>query len=147
MPTYEYACSSCGNAWEEVQRITEDPVQICPSCKKATAKRQISGGTFILKGGGWYSDLYSSPKSPAAKDDSAKASGEGGKSDKSDSKSETKTESKTEKAETKTESETKKKSEPKKDGGSSSSGSGGSSGPAAGGSSGSSGTSKAAAAG
>jgi putative FmdB family regulatory protein len=126
MPTYEYACSSCGNAWEEVQRITEAAVEVCPACKKTTAKRQISGGTFILKGGGWYSDLYSSPKSPAAKDDaSAKPSDSGDKKEtaKSDAKPEA------------------KKSEGKGGEGGSSSPSGGSSGPSGSGG----GTSKAAA--
>jgi putative FmdB family regulatory protein len=60
MPTYEYACSSCGYEWEQEQSIKADPLKDCPSCKAATAKRQISKGTgFILKGGGWYSDLYS----------------------------------------------------------------------------------------
>ena len=60
MPTYEYVCTSCGNAWEEFQKISEDPTQVCPKCNESTAKRQISGGNFILKGGGWYADLYSS---------------------------------------------------------------------------------------
>jgi putative FmdB family regulatory protein len=62
MPTYEYACSACGHQWEEVQRITAAPIDLCPKCAKSTAHRLISGGTrFILKGGGWYSDLYASP--------------------------------------------------------------------------------------
>lgn len=60
MPTYEYACTSCGNEWEAEQSIKEDALTECPKCHNATAKRQISRGTgFILKGGGWYSDLYS----------------------------------------------------------------------------------------
>jgi putative FmdB family regulatory protein len=68
MPTYEYACAACGHQWEQVQRITEPAVKQCPACAKPDAHRLISGGTnFILKGGGWYSDLYASPKS-AAKD-------------------------------------------------------------------------------
>jgi putative FmdB family regulatory protein len=62
MPTYEYTCSACENGWETEQRITEAPVRTCPKCGRDTAKRQISGGTFILKGGGWYADLYSSVK-------------------------------------------------------------------------------------
>jgi len=65
MPTYEYVCTECQNHWEEVQKISEDPIQVCPKCQKSTAKRQISGGNFILKGGGWYADLYSS--TPKAK--------------------------------------------------------------------------------
>ncbi|HEX8790926.1 MAG TPA: zinc ribbon domain-containing protein [Polyangiaceae bacterium] len=63
MPTYEYGCTACGNEWEELQRITEPPIEVCPKCGKNTAHRLISAGTgFILKGGGWYSDLYSSAK-------------------------------------------------------------------------------------
>lgn len=74
MPTYEYACGACGHQWDEVQRITEPPLELCPKCTKSAAHRLISGGTnFILKGGGWYSDLYSSPKAAASqKEESAK---------------------------------------------------------------------------
>jgi putative FmdB family regulatory protein len=60
MPTYEYACTACANQWEEIQKISADPLDTCPKCGQKTAKRQISGGNFILKGGGWYADLYSS---------------------------------------------------------------------------------------
>jgi putative FmdB family regulatory protein len=60
MPTYDYVCTSCGNAWEAEQRISAPALDECPKCHEKTAKRQISGGNFILKGGGWYSDLYSS---------------------------------------------------------------------------------------
>jgi putative FmdB family regulatory protein len=60
MPTYEYVCTNCQNQWEEIQKISEDPIKVCPKCSESTAKRQISGGSFILKGGGWYADLYSS---------------------------------------------------------------------------------------
>jgi putative FmdB family regulatory protein len=86
MPTYEYVCSNCGNEWEEVQRISEPPLESCPKCGKATAKRQISGGTFILKGGGWYADLYSSSK-PAKKDDGTGAGDAKAKDGAGDSKS------------------------------------------------------------
>ncbi len=61
MPTYEYECKACGHRWELVQRITEDPVETCPKCGEPQARRLISQGNFILKGGGWYADLYSGP--------------------------------------------------------------------------------------
>jgi putative FmdB family regulatory protein len=71
MPTYEYGCTACGSEWEQVQRITEPPVEVCPKCGKTAAHRLISAGTnFILKGGGWYSDLYSSSKSAGNKTES-----------------------------------------------------------------------------
>lgn len=65
MPTYEYACTACANQWEEIQKISEDPLDTCPKCGQKAAKRQISGGAFILKGGGWYADLYSSSSNKA----------------------------------------------------------------------------------
>ena len=61
MPTYEYLCSSCGHEWELEQSIKEEPQKVCQKCNQETARRQISRGVgFILKGGGWYADLYSS---------------------------------------------------------------------------------------
>jgi putative FmdB family regulatory protein len=91
MPTYEYACGACGYEWEQAQRITEAPIETCPKCAASAAHRLISGGTnFILKGGGWYSDLYASPKAGANKPEG------GGSSESSSPKAETKTETKTE---------------------------------------------------
>lgn len=61
MPTYEYVCEACGHQWEAFQSIKDDPLTACPTCEEPKAKRQISAGSgFILKGGGWYSDLYAS---------------------------------------------------------------------------------------
>lgn len=82
MPTYEYACTACANQWEEIQKISADPIDTCPKCGQKTAKRQISGGNFILKGGGWYADLYSSSSNKG-----------GGGSTKSESTASTKSES------------------------------------------------------
>ena len=93
MPTYEYACTSCGYEWEFEQSIKDAPLTTCASCRSETARRQISRGTgFILKGGGWYSDLYSSssnkPPSNPEKSDGAPAasSGESKSSDSGTSK-------------------------------------------------------------
>jgi putative FmdB family regulatory protein len=90
MPTYEYQCGACDHEFEREQRITEEPIKTCPKCKARKARRLISRTSFVLKGSGWYSDLYSSPgsKPDAQKDGSGKSEGEGkGKSeDKSDSK-------------------------------------------------------------
>lgn len=92
MPTYDYSCDNCGHAFERVQRITEKPIKKCPSCGKLKARRMIGGGGFILKGGGWESDLYSGPsnRSAAAKkssdsDTSASDASSTAKSSKADS--------------------------------------------------------------
>jgi putative FmdB family regulatory protein len=60
MPVYEYLCKACGHEFEREQRISEDPIKKCPSCGALKAVRQISRTSFVLKGGGWYSDLYGS---------------------------------------------------------------------------------------
>jgi putative FmdB family regulatory protein len=94
MPTYEYACAECGHEWEEIQRITAAPIEVCPKCAKSSAHRLISGGTnFILKGGGWYSDLYASPSAAGKKSDAnGTSSSDGG--NKSEAKADTKSEAK-----------------------------------------------------
>jgi putative FmdB family regulatory protein len=62
MPIYEYACDKCGHEFEVEQRITEDPLKTCPECRSRQVKRLISQTSFVLKGGGWYSDLYAAGK-------------------------------------------------------------------------------------
>ena len=60
MPIYEYACPKCRHEFEAEQRITDDPIRTCPECRSRSVKRLISQTSFVLKGGGWYNDLYSS---------------------------------------------------------------------------------------
>lgn len=68
MPTYEYRCDACGHEFTIEQRITEPRLTRCPSCDKDALVRLISGGNFILKGGGWYADLYHKPANGSGKD-------------------------------------------------------------------------------
>ena len=79
MPVYEYACEKCEREFEVEQRITEDPVKTCPHCRSRRVKRLISQTSFVLKGGGWHSDLYSASK------DSKSSGKEDGSSDSSSS--------------------------------------------------------------
>jgi putative FmdB family regulatory protein len=80
MPIYEYKCASCEQTFEYMQRISEDPKTECERCG-ASLERLISSTSFQLKGGGWYKDLYSSPKP-----DSAKSGASNGESKSSESK-------------------------------------------------------------
>jgi len=103
MPIYEYACEKCGHEFEREQRITDEPVKTCPACRAKKVRRLISRTAFVLKGSGWYSDLYSSKK-PGAKESTADTGGKepakeaGGAEASSESKSgsESKSESKPE---------------------------------------------------
>lgn len=94
MPTYEYLCGKCGHEFEREQRITEDPVKTCPKCRARKVQRLISRTGFVLKGSGWYSDLYSSAK-PASDQDAGAAAASDTKADaKTEATTETKSESK-----------------------------------------------------
>ncbi len=72
MPTYEYRCHECGHEFEEFQKMTADPLVVCPSCGKHTLKRVMgTGGGLIFKGSGFYLTDYkkngSSPATSSAK--------------------------------------------------------------------------------
>jgi putative FmdB family regulatory protein len=58
MPTYEYRCSNCGHELEAFQKITEPSLKLCPGCNQEKLERLISGGNFVLRGGGWAKDNY-----------------------------------------------------------------------------------------
>ena len=92
MPIYEYLCEKCGLEFEREQRITEDPVKVCPKCRARKVRRLISRTAFVLKGGGWYSDLYSSakPSGDADKGESKTEATSDGASESTAAKSETK---------------------------------------------------------
>jgi putative FmdB family regulatory protein len=91
MPIYEYACGGCGSEFEIEQRITDDPVKSCPRCRSRKVKRLISQTSFVLKGGGWYADLYSSS---GGKGKSGESASNGSKEKSSDSGSGTQSETK-----------------------------------------------------
>jgi putative FmdB family regulatory protein len=53
LPTYEYACTTCGHRLEAVQSFTDDPLSECPEC--GGALRKVYGAVgIVLKGSGFY---------------------------------------------------------------------------------------------
>ena len=70
MPIYEYLCEECGRVTEVMQKISDRPPATCSECGSRKIAKLVSRTAFQLKGGGWYADLYSSPRKdggPAAK--------------------------------------------------------------------------------
>ena len=58
MPTYEYACPTCGLV-EAFQSIKDDAHKKCPKCKKQKVTRLVSlGGGVIFKGSGFWETDY-----------------------------------------------------------------------------------------
>lgn len=75
MPIYEYRCNACGHLLEAFQKITEEPLKICPNCQKPTLNKLISSTSFQLKGTGWYkTDFSNKGKPPENTTDASKTS-------------------------------------------------------------------------
>jgi putative FmdB family regulatory protein len=53
MPTYDYRCQSCGARFEAWQKITDDPIETCPTCGGAVHRVVYPVG-LVFKGSGFY---------------------------------------------------------------------------------------------
>ena len=92
MPIYEYQCQACQHKLEKLQKISDEPLKMCPACNKAELKKLVSASAFRLKGGGWYeTDFKTGNKKNLASDGGASSSGDSAAgSDKSATKTEAK---------------------------------------------------------
>lgn len=69
MPIYEYTCSKCGKTNEVLQKVDDPAPEQCERCgTKGSLKKVVSRSSFVLRGGGWYADLYGTVKKDGAKD-------------------------------------------------------------------------------
>lgn len=53
MPTYQYACTECDNAFEQFQSFTDDALTECPKCEGRLRKIFNAVGV-VFKGSGFY---------------------------------------------------------------------------------------------
>jgi putative FmdB family regulatory protein len=60
MPTYEYECKKCRHAFEQFQRMSDEPLKRCPKCKGALRRLMGTGAGIIFKGSGFYQTDYRS---------------------------------------------------------------------------------------
>lgn len=54
MPIYEYACTRCEHAFDELQKISEAALVHCPRCGEPSLRKLLSAPKFRLAGKGWY---------------------------------------------------------------------------------------------
>ncbi len=86
MPIYEYRCGNCGLEKEFLQKVSDAPISVCPSCGQSSMTKLISAAGFQLKGSGWYAtDFRNNGTKPAAKADAKTDAGSDGGGSKSDS--------------------------------------------------------------
>src|SRR5687767_12001845 len=76
MPIYEYSCQSCGKTIDVLQKVSDPTPEACTACgATGSLTKLVSRSSFVLKGGGWYSDLYSSTKKDGSSGGSDSGSG------------------------------------------------------------------------
>ncbi|HLF70329.1 MAG TPA: FmdB family zinc ribbon protein [Actinomycetota bacterium] len=66
MPTYEYACTVCGDHFDRVQSFVEDPLTVCDICG-GRLRRVFHAAGLLFKGSGFYSTDSKSGAKPAAR--------------------------------------------------------------------------------
>lgn len=75
MPTYVYKCKDCGHQFETVQRMSEDPLKVCPECKGEINRLLFAPG-IVFKGSGFHVNDYPSSKSGGSASTSATSTSE-----------------------------------------------------------------------
>lgn len=74
MPTYQYACTECGHAFEQVQSFSESSLTTCPECK-GRLRKVFSAAGVVFKGSGFYRTDSRSSSSSSSSSPSTAASG------------------------------------------------------------------------
>ncbi len=85
MPTYQYACTACGEQLEAVQSFSDPSLTECPACS-GTLRKVFSAVGVVFKGSGFYktdsrASSSATDKPAAAKSDSTSGSTSGSKGD------------------------------------------------------------------
>jgi putative FmdB family regulatory protein len=89
MPTYQYACTECGHAFEQFQSFSDDALTECPECQ-GRLRKVFNAVGVVFKGSGFYRTDSRDKKVSSA----SSATSEGKSESKPEAKTETKTETK-----------------------------------------------------
>lgn len=65
MPSYDYKCTECEYSFELFQKMSDEPLHICPKCKGKVKRLIGPGAGMIFKGTGFYQTDYKNNKKPA----------------------------------------------------------------------------------
>lgn len=74
MPTYQYACTECGHAFDQFQSFSEASLTECPECS-GKLRKVFSAAGVVFKGSGFYrTDSRSGSSSSTSSTSSASSS-------------------------------------------------------------------------
>jgi putative FmdB family regulatory protein len=95
VPTYQYACTECGEQLEMVQKFSDDSLTVCPACS-GRLRKVFSPVGIVFRGSGFYrtdsrasngaKDGAKDGKTTEAASSGSKSEGSGGTADKGDKK-------------------------------------------------------------
>lgn len=74
MPTYQYKCTECGHAFEQVQSFSDDALEHCPECR-GRLRKVFNAVGVVFKGSGFY---RTDSRSSGSTSDSGGAGGSAG---------------------------------------------------------------------
>jgi putative FmdB family regulatory protein len=75
VPTYQYACTECGHAFEQFQSFTDDALTVCPECQ-GRLRKVFNAVGVVFKGSGFYrTDSRSDSKGSTAASASTSSTG------------------------------------------------------------------------
>lgn len=83
MPTYQYACTECGHAFEQVQSFSDDSLTVCPECQ-GRLRKVFNAVGVVFKGSGFYRTDSRGSSSSSSSEGKGESSG-GGSAAKSES--------------------------------------------------------------
>jgi putative FmdB family regulatory protein len=86
MPLYEYECVTNGHRFERIQKFSDPPIAVCPTCG-SEVRKLLSSPAIQFKGSGWYITDYA--KKSGSVDSSSSTKGESKSETKSDAGSTT----------------------------------------------------------
>jgi len=92
VPTYQYACTECGHAFEQFQSFSDDALTVCPECD-GRLRKVFNAVGVVFKGSGFYrtdSRSSGSSTSPASSSSGSSSSGDSASTSSDSSKSESK---------------------------------------------------------
>ena len=80
MPIYEYQCEACDHKMEKLQKLSDEPLKVCPICNESRLNKLVSAAGFRLKGDGWYETDFKTGKKKNVAGDNANPTGSSGSS-------------------------------------------------------------------
>jgi putative FmdB family regulatory protein len=77
VPTYQYACTECGHAFDIVQSFSENSLTVCPECS-GRLRKVFNAVGVVFKGSGFYrTDSRGKTSASESGSDGATKSGSG----------------------------------------------------------------------